>query len=60
MKAILLPDGIIHPHALYGLGEYDNLAAAVEEIVQIRDVYYPDPDSEKIYGESLLSNCLSH
>ncbi len=37
--------------ALYGLGEYDNLTAAAEEIVKIKDVYYPDPDSEKIYGE---------
>jgi len=36
---------------LYGLGEYDNLAAAAEEIVKIKDVYYPDPDSEKIYSE---------
>lgn len=37
--------------ALYGLGEYDNLAAAAEKIVRIKDVYYPDPDSEKIYSE---------
>ena len=37
--------------ALYGLGEYDNLAAAAAEMVKIKDVYYPDPGSEKVYGD---------